>query len=129
MPDALSRRAGYHPGKGETNNIELNNVQALPNNFGKQNKGSSMETLRALQLSTSKLLPVSILDLVNDLALDEIIAPLQSELLLLALCSDDQSDCRYLHPVQSLVNLCQWLHFPSLQTAQWDHWGLLLLDD
>ena len=104
MPDALSRRADYHPGKGETNDIELNNIQALPD-FGEQNKGLTTETLRALQSSTSELSPVSISDLVSALPLDEIVAPLRSELLLLALRSDDHSECRDLQPVQSLVDL------------------------
>ena len=44
MPDALSRRADYHPGKGETNDIEVNVAQALPS-FGEQSQGSPIEVL------------------------------------------------------------------------------------
>ena len=69
------------------------------------------------QLSTSMIWPISIPDLLRSLAQDKIIVPLQSELLSLALCSDNQSSWRDLQPVQSLVDLCWQLHLPSLQTC------------
>ena len=77
-----------------------------------------MEVLQALQLATSKISLLSIPDLVNGLALDKIIAPLRSELLLLTCCSDDNSSCRDLQPIRSLMNLCQQLHLCNLKTAQ-----------
>ena len=50
MPDALSRRSDYHPGKGATSTLEQNFAQALPD-FGEINAGNRIEDLRALQNS------------------------------------------------------------------------------
>ena len=49
MPDALSRRSDYHPGKGATSSLPDNFVQALPN-FNKRSE-PRVEFLRALQTS------------------------------------------------------------------------------
>ena len=88
-----------------------------------------MEVLRALQLATSEISPVSIPDRINGLTQDKIIPPLRSELLLLTCRSNNNPACRDLQPVRSLIDLWRRLHLPSLRTAQWDRRGLTLLDD
>ena len=54
MPNALSRRDNYHPGKGTTYHNELNVAQALPE-FGKLSPDPQSEDLRALS-SPSKII-------------------------------------------------------------------------
>ena len=49
MPDALSRRSDYHPGKGATSSLPDNFFQALPN-FNKRSE-PRVEFLQALQTS------------------------------------------------------------------------------
>lgn len=53
MPDALSRRSDYHPGKGSTTDLKYNFVQALPNYIADPSTTelpeSAAPVLRALQ--------------------------------------------------------------------------------
>ena len=131
MPDALSRRADYHPEKGKTNEAEQNIAQALPS-YGDLTEGSPTEVLRALQSATTELSPISTSDISEGLIQDEIISPLRSELLALTCRRCNHSTCRVstTPPLPlSLVDVRRRLHLPAPATARWDHRGLLLLDD
>lgn len=59
MPDALSRRSDYHPGKGTTMDQELNFVQALPSFSARSTESSNSSGCSVQPLSGSNSTPTS----------------------------------------------------------------------
>lgn len=135
MPDALSRRADYHPGKGTANNHDINFTQALPSLTNTPEKftniGLSTATLRALQPPTviDRDYFVSDNDIYQGLLQDEDIQDLRRDMMAIMCHKCDHPTCanHWLIP-KNLAYLRQTSRYPGFISPRWDERQFLLFD-
>jgi transposase InsO family protein len=135
MPDALSRRSDYHPGKGATTDLECNFAQALPNFAddpgGIDDPSNGPAILRALQrpIVIGREYFVEDNDITQGLAEDPIISPIHDEMKAVICYRCDHNTCR--NPRISSTNLDNLRRISRdlrLSSPTWSKRGFLLLD-
>jgi len=135
MPDALSRRSDYHPGKGATLEQELNYAQALPSfteisktakQFGDDSRSQVM--LRALQHSNTieRGYFATDAEIINGLREDPEIEPIVADMLAIVKHLDRQT---LYHEPSSLAELRRSGRNPAFTNATWSLHGFLMINN
>jgi len=127
MPDALSRRADYHPGKGATTDILYNYAQALPN-FAEDIRRPAILNgarvfLRALQrpIDISRDYFVDDNDLREGLRDDKELAEVMDVMMGVICGACDHSTCKYTsHASTALRELRRSSRNPHIHHAEWN---------
>ena len=140
MPDALSRRADYHPGKGSTIHQEFNFVQALPNyeedqlaspNLAEQTTPNLL--LRALQPLVSALdrsYFVDDVDITQGLQEDNEISPVREQMLQVQCATCQHPSCRaFRTDPPALTDLRRSSRNQGLRSPKWTKRGFLTVGD
>ncbi len=134
MPDALSRRSDYHPGKGSTTNLEANFVQALPSMvMSNDNDGNdNSTTLRALQrpVSIHRDYFVSDRDIIEGLTKDDGLIDVLDEMKSLVCINCNHPTCRTgpnvsIH-LASVEKLRRRSRNKGFRNPSWDSRGFLV---
>ena len=140
MPDALSRRADYHPGKGSTVHQEFNFVQALPSfeedrvtSPNKAEESSPNFLLRALQPLVSALdrdYFVDDVDIIQGLQEDDEIRPVREQMLQVRCASCQHSTCVAVQTESpALAELRRNSRNQSLYSPTWTKRGFLAVNN
>jgi len=132
MPDALSRRANYHPGKGTTHDNEYNFIQALPTMDQSQltlpTLQESCATLRALQ----RMIPIDMNYFIDDedirqgLRQDTDLVEIISEMMSIAIIDSNQE---YNQELSSVRELRQTSRNQNIVLPKWTNRQFLAFND
>ncbi len=133
MPDALSRRPDYHPGKGTTNSLDLDPKQALPSFVNVspenvENRDTSSATLQAtLQgQDNNDELVISAYDLAAGQQYDEEIQEVRDEMMAVVCAKCSHPTCLGQTPYfPSVTELRKRTRNPLLVSPNWSPSGLI----
>jgi hypothetical protein len=133
MPDALSRRSDYHPGKGSTVDIDFNFVQALPSMAtANTHSPTDASTLRALQRTSrvDREYFVRDVDIMEGLGKDIDIEEVRGSLMAVICAKCDHPTCKSRGlELATVAELRRLSRNPHITTAKWNNRQFLVFND
>jgi hypothetical protein len=138
VPDALSRRSDYHPGKGSTTSLDHNYVQALPSIDesqlsldDKERMSDILAAVRTLPGAGDELEPneVAEYEIRDNLSQDKEILEIRIAMLSLRCYSCEHEQCRELMSLETMIGSTPMFGNIPVHKLEWSTSGFLLINN